>query len=45
MRPWLDARGVNTAFRLEEQRYFGYLRVKVERVLQNEQERLSVAAE
>jgi hypothetical protein len=45
VRPWLNARGVDTAFRLEAQRYFGYLRDKVEQVLHDEQERLSVAAE
>jgi hypothetical protein len=45
VRPWLEARGVGTAFRLEEQRNFGYLRDKVERVLGDQRERLSVAAE
>lgn len=38
VRPWLDARGVGTAFRLEEQRNFGYLREKVEQVLREERE-------
>jgi hypothetical protein len=44
VRPWLEARGVGTAFRLEEQRNFGYLREEVERALRDEEE-LKIAAE
>jgi hypothetical protein len=45
VRPWLEYRGVRTAFRLEEQRNFGYLRDDVERGLREEHEMVSIAAE
>ncbi len=45
VRAWLEARGVETAFRLKEQGDFGYLREDVERVMAEEQRASKIAAE
>ena len=42
--PWLERRGVGTAFRREAQRNFGYLRAQVDAVLRDEHV-VSIAAE